>query len=522
MHNKYIKQVNEDIALLAGAYDWLALRSYFTYWKDEDELAAKVIAWCKFFLPQFFVDDSPPFHYELVKAIFAPRNEYKAAPRGFSKTTLIQGCLAYIAAHKLRNFVVIIEKTYREASEVLATVRSEFSDNAMILEVYGRLVSKDATGNEPEKAKDAEGDFLIQGVRFRGKGFNAPIRGLKSQQYRPDLVILDDVEEDEHVRNEDQRRKYMENYSQGIVPAVDIGGSIKVFGTILHNDSLLSNLITQHGGKIYAAFDVTDPENTLLWPERWTYQRLMDKKAQMESDGLGSSKFAQEYLNSPLDDDSRKFKFEWLQKKFKDEDVNTRLVNRYACFDVADAKGEGNDWTFLTVVDWDTENNWYVRHAKRKRVDSLELIEWIFEVWGYWKPNKIGAEKNAFEYQVRPLLKQKSEERGIFPLVEELKDGGRSKESRIIGALQGRFESGKIWFKEGASDDTNILIGQLYDFPKGKNDDGPDSLAYHSDLGRRPFQDKGREDFLPAEHKEFYAERKLKQLRSRQDLLSKL
>lgn len=520
--NPYTKQVKEDIALLAGAYDWEALRSYFTYWKDLDELAAKVIEWCRYFLPQFFVDASPPFHYELVKAIFSPTNEYRAAPRGFSKTTLIQGCLAFIAAHRLRHFVAMIEKTHTEASEVLSAVRTQFVENGMILEVYGHLLGKDDKGKEPDKAKDTEGDMLINGVRFRAKGFNTSIRGLKSNEHRPDLILLDDVEEDEHIDSEEQRVKYRQNYVKGIIPALDVDCPGKIFGTILHNDSLLKNLIDQHNGKIYAAFDVSDPQNTLLWPERWPYERLMRKKADMEMEGLGASAFAQEYLNSPLDDDSRKFKFEWLQKRYREEDVNTRLMNRYACFDVADAKGDGNDWTFLTIIDWDTENNWYVRHAKKKQVDSLELIDWIFEIWGYWKPNKMGVEKNAFEYQVRPLLKQKSEEKGVFPIVEELKDGGRSKESRIIGALQGRFESGKIWFKENASDDTNVLIGQLYDFPKGKHDDGPDSLAYHSDLGQRPFQDKGREEFLPAEHREFYAQKRLKQLRDNQKMLNKL
>ena len=70
----------------------------------------------------------------------------------------------------------------------------------------------------------------------------------------------------------------MENYNRGIQPAVDIdNGSIKVFGTILHYDSLLKNLITWHEGKIYRAYDPKDPERTLLWPQRWTYAKLMKK-----------------------------------------------------------------------------------------------------------------------------------------------------------------------------------------------------------------------------------------------------
>ena len=76
------QKVSKDIALLANAHDWEALRSYFLYWNDEDELALKVLAWCRFFLPTFFTDPSPPFHRDLVKALFSPRGEFIASPRG--------------------------------------------------------------------------------------------------------------------------------------------------------------------------------------------------------------------------------------------------------------------------------------------------------------------------------------------------------------------------------------------------------------------------------------------------------
>jgi hypothetical protein len=64
-----------------------------------------------------------------------------------------------------------------------------------------------------------------------------------------------------------------------------------------------------------------------------------------------------------------------------------------------------------------------------------------------------------------------------------LKHGGKRKEQRIIGALQGRFEAGKITFKENATDDTRVLQSELVDFPRGKNDDLIDALAYCEQLG---------------------------------------
>lgn len=500
------EHLKKELTYLVERQDWRLLRSWFKYYKSEDERVIKCILWCRFFLGKFFVDPTPPFHYELVRMFLSKENAYVASPRGSSKTTLEQGVISYLAASAEESFIVIIEKSYTEAVEVLSVIRETFTDNPLVLQVYGRLLKTDTAGKEKETAKDTQGDILVNGVRIRAKGFNAPIRGIKSGPFRPSLIFLDDVEDDKHIRNEDQRRKYRENFSQGVLPALDIGGRVKVIGTILHQDSLLKSLIDQHGGEIYRSFDPANPETTLLWPERWTYERLMEKKGEMEMEGFGTNKFYQEYQNEVMDDEYRKFRYEWLEHTFTEASIRGKSCNRFIAIDVADSKNETADWTFVAVVDIDADNNWYVRHAKRKRVNNLELIEWIFELWLYWKPLKMGVEKKSFEFQVQPLLKERSKEKQVFPIVEQLHDGGLAKESRVIGALQGRFESGKILFDAEAKDDTAILKGELYDFPRGKTDDGCDALAYIGAIGQRPFAPNT--SYLPKEHQEFYQHRK--------------
>ena len=59
-----------------------------------------------------------------------------------------------------------------------------------------------------------------------------------------------------------------------------------------------------------------------------------------------------------------------------------------------------------------------------------------------------------------------------------LTHGGKKKTERITWALQGRFENGRIFFKEGA-DYIKPLSDQLLDFPnKMTHDDLIDALAY--------------------------------------------
>jgi phage terminase large subunit-like protein len=476
----------DDLSVLLENKMWNHVRSWFFYNNSEEELIDKVLLWGTTFLPHYLRDETPVFHRELIRRFFSKKNEYTACPRGFAKTTINQLCISFTIANKMSNFVVLIEKSFTEASEVLFGIADEFRENPMIKQVYGEMVKKTAQGTFNDKNKDAEGDVFINGVRLRAKGFNTPIRGLKSKEWRPDKIIVDDVEEDTHIQNDDQRRKYRENFTQGIVPAVDVGGTIKVTGTILHQASLLKGLIDQFDGKIFKATDLQDMTKDLLWPERWTTERLLAKKAEMELEGRGASKFYQEYYNEPTSDEVRSFKLEWLQKTWTDEDIKTKALGRYITIDVADSKKQGADYTGVVIVDWDQDNNWFIRYAKRYKINSKELVDLIVSLWQFWNPIKIGVEKNAYEDQVKPWLNVVSEEKGIFPIVCELEDKGQRKEDRIRGALAGRFESGKIFFKQGSKDDQTILKGELYDFPFAKNDDLGDALAYVQQLGTRP------------------------------------
>jgi hypothetical protein len=117
------------------------------------------------------------------------------------------------------------------------------------------------------------------------------------------------------------------------------------------------------------------------------------------------------------------------------------------------------------------------------------------------------VEKKSFEDQLKPYLKEKSETTKVFPVVVELKHGGVQKEDRIRGALQGRFQSGKIFFKEQATDDTDKLKMQLYDFPKSKHEDILDAMAYVSAIYARPYFGNVT-DHMSALDKEFFENKK--------------
>lgn len=517
------KHLAKELEVLFEAQEWKMIAKWFSYWKDLNEKIDKCLLFGHFFMPDHFRNASPKFHRRLLRSYFSDENEYEAAPRGFSKTTLFQCGMLFECVNELQKFIAVVEKTFTEAAEVIGGVRDVCAESDLLILCYGDLIhsKKNASllAGISTRDKDAEGDVFINGVRLRAKGFDQPIRGLKSGAYRPTKILCDDIEQDKHIDSPDQRAKYRARYDKGIQPAVDPEGTIKVFGTILHEDSLLNNLIRQHGGKIYMAYylETDTPEEwasarpicdeivvpdvgkvRLLWASRWSWDRLMRKKQDMRSENKSSHAFEQEYRNKPLAEEDRKFKREWLYNpnrtiKMSDLLKAKVLFRGFAMIDVADSTSASADYTAAVVILVDQWNNWYRVFVEQSRRNINGLINLIFDIWGKFSPyglEKIGVERKAFSDQIEPLLKEAMDIRGVYPVVEELKPMGRSKEGRILGALQGRYEYAKIWTVTDDSGkpvgDTNKLLEQLYNFPASKNDDLSDAEAYGADIAEAP------------------------------------
>ena len=552
------------VLLEAGRFDLLS--KFFSYWKDEEELIDKVLLYGHYFLGHYFRDTSPDFHREIIRDFFSRKNEYNAAPRGFSKTTVLQTCCSFSIVNKMDKFIVIVEKTFTEAAEVIKGISDEFVDNEKIIQAYGSLLKKTPTADLVKKSlearnSEAKGDVFINGVRLRGKGFNSSIRGLKTRAWRPTRIILDDVEEDEHISNPEQRHKYENNYNKGIQPAVDVDGVIKVFGTILHQDSLLNNLISNHGGRIFRAHAGNDPasapEDSFLWPARWSRERLIAKRNDMMTSGQSSSAYAQEYLNDPISEDERTFKFEWLwemiPKPNKPEETyrvprhritmedfqkirRKTTLNVYAMIDCADATTVNADWTALIVVAVAPNGARFRLDARREKRNINGVIALLFEVWEKWLPYgliKIGVEKKAFNDQILPLFEDEKTRRCIYPVLEELKPMGRNKQNRIKGALQGLYESGKmisvgiiredgIFIPVGNVDKDGItgtdnLLGELYDHPSAKHDDLSDAEAYEADIVVTPLADEDKMSFSHNPQDDPFKEDRIERVRYPED-----
>lgn len=470
--------LDSQLQELLAENDVNKIKNFFTDISNMEELVIKCVLWGHTFMPKYFNKETPAFHFELIEKFFSNKNEYTACPRGFGKTTIVQLCIAYSCVVGLDEFIVVIEKSFNEASEVLEAVRDEFKYGKMILNVYGDITKISPRLKVDKNLKDTVGDFLINGIRLRGKGFDAPIRGLKSGHTRPTRIVLDDVESDEHIENNDQRVKYLNNYVKSIIPATDNElGVIKMFGTILHDDSLLQTLINSHNGAIYRAWD---KQRRLLWASNWSVKKLEAKRKDMSLNAKSDAAFYQEYFNEPVSEEDQIFKPMFF-RYFNDVQLKQTIMAKphkfYIMVDPAISKKETADFTAIVCVLVNTMNEMYIVEIVRARLNPIETIKELFGMYERWQPEKVGIETVAYQKSLVYFIEEEKKRanstiKGMQ--IQEIK--ADTDKGRKIKGLQPRYAISSVYHREN-DPMTKILESELTRFPRASTDDIVDAVA---------------------------------------------
>lgn len=440
-----------------------------------------------FFFPHHLKLDTPQFHREIYRAYQSDENRIvRGAPRAHAKST-ITGIVYLLSeiVHKRRKFILLVSDTYSQATLFLEGVKAEFESNDRLRQFYGDLRTD----------KWAEGEIIVGDTLIKAIGAGMKVRGLKYKEHRPDLIIVDDLENDELVQSKERREKLERWYNGALIPAGAGSGEdcrVVVIGTILHFDSLLSKMLSddqykEYNKKTYAAI----MNGKALWPEHLNLTQIEKIKQEYTAKGLGFQ-FYQEYMNQPVSSENSKFPIEKF-KYFTDDQLERKNLITYMAIDRAYSTKKVADFTAILIVSVDLDNNWYVSQAERFKGTELDLINKIFDLQAYWKPARSGMEQKAFEYTIKPTLETEMRKRNQFFSIEELKDGGVNKNMRIEGLIP-RFNSGSIFFKKDQCD----IIDEMTQFPASTHDDLLDSLAYILTFAEPPMaQQKRQKTYQP-------------------------
>lgn len=391
-----------------------------------------------------------------------------AAPRGHAKSTAVTH--AYVLAAVLfrdASNVMIVSDTEDQAIQFLNDIKLEIEENEALREEFhiNRFVR--------ESQKQIVVSIGEDGHQFRIfiKGAGKSLRGSKWRSKRPDLIIGDDMENDEMVENPERRKKLKKWLLKALVPMLADKGRIRLVGTVLHSDSLLEYALTSKLWKSYRFKAHNADFSEILWPDKFSKQRLLKLRAVFEEAGELDG-YSQEYLNEPIDETTALFhKEDFIPIP---EEENDEYLEYYIGGDFAISKKTSADYTVFVVLGITKAGKKRVVNVVRGRLDTLEIIDQIFELQLTYKPQFFIFEDENINKALGPVLYEEMDKREIFPLVELVKPSS-DKIIRArpliaqVRAKQLQFDTEAFWFSE--------LQLEMLQFPRGKKDDQVDSLG---------------------------------------------
>lgn len=483
------------------------------------------------YLSHYFTRPSPAFHRELAalwrKRVMKnrdPETEREtmladkgtrsaiAAPRGHAKSTVmsLQNVL-HAALYGYKRYILLISDTEAQAVGFLDAIKNELETNERILADFGEQAGKVwKTGSI----------VLANGCRIDAVGSGQKLRGRRNYERRPDLILCDDIENDEGVRTAEQRQKTADWFWKAVCKSGDRYTDILVIGTILHHDSLLSNLLENPGfrSRKYRAVlseppsplwqtwenlatDLADPEREktahafffkhrkemltgakVLWPEKLSYYDLRLMRLTE-----GEAAFNSEMQNQPIDPAACLFSAQWFH--YYDPaatDFRSPGFRFYGYCDPSLGRTATSDYSAIVTLAVEEDSGLaYVYDADIQRRHPDKIISDILDKErqlrrevgrGY---TLFGAETNQFQWFLKETLARESARQGLYLPIQ----GVRATEDKTmrVESLQPDVKNGYILFRK----DQTLLLHQLSQFPLGAHDDGPDALEGARTLARK-------------------------------------
>jgi phage terminase large subunit-like protein len=322
------------------------------------------------------------------------------------------------------------------------------------------------------------------------RGAGQQVRGILYGDSRPDLIIVDDLEDAESVRSDEQRAKTKAWFFEDVLNSINRSRKdwkIIVIGTLLHEDSLLANLL-EDPGWYHAHLSICDENFKSNWPDFMSdadIKKLMDSYRRMNL--LDS--FYREYMGVPIAKESAKFQQDMF-KSYSETDEDFLSIKRglenMVILDPAKTTTAKSDDTAIIGVGIDVKTpRIYVRDIVKGNLHPEQQYTECFDMADRIGARVIGIEVTSLnEFITYPLRTEMIRQRRYYDIVE-LK-ARASKEERIA-ALVPFYRLGFVFHNKN---NCGVLEQQLMSFPRSKKDDVMDALAYvveMLELGERYF-----------------------------------
>lgn len=449
----------------------------------------------KTLLPEAFNTPWSILHQQILAAIDSPYQRICiAAPRGLGKTSLARALVEKSILFREYEFVIYVSNSETIATMQTENIKRELITNREIRRIFGNVqINSDDPELDESFSKQSWVAFGSTLVMPRGAG--QQVRGLLYKNYRPQLIIVDDLEKKEELENPENRRKLKEWFNSDLLKCVDRYSDkwrVIYIDTLKHYDSLLQELLDSdewHSMRL----DLCDDNYVSQAPHLISTEELKREVESHRRRGM-LDVFYMEYRNLPISKEDATFRQEYFKYYEERELDNANLENVIIVDPAKTANMHSADSAIVGIgIDY-SHNAIYIRDIVSGKFFPDDLYDEMFAMRRRLNAHVVGIETTGLEEFIKQPITNEMLRRGPADSFEPVwlkarggsPDGEKGKIKRI-GSLSPYYRQGWIFHNK-----TNCakLEAQLLSFPRSGLVDVADATAYVIELlelGQRYF-----------------------------------
>ena len=389
--------------------------------------------------------------------------------RGHAKSTHISLMIPIwlmIQERRTIHVMVLVSKSEDSADRLLSDLQCELEFNALLKSDFNIKIDEGSWSTGEFKTAD--------GMYFMALGRGQSPRGIKNRGQRPDYIVIDDIDDDEMVRNQARVSQAFDWCLSALLGAMDMGrGRFVLVGNRIGKDSILSRF-AQRPETHHTVVNAIDASGQPSWTEKYSREEIVKLRTYM-----GERRFQKEYMNNPVNEGAV-----FLRKHIRyGKMLPLKEYRSLVCYtDPSFKASTQNDYKATMLLGKTKEGVYHLLKAYADQTAVSTMMAWHYEIDNYIDgrvPVLFYMESNFIQDLMLDEFQKVGEAMGHqIPI----RGDARKKPDKFarIEAMQPLFERGLIIFNEKEKDSPGMmqLVEQLLMFEKGSkvHDDAPDAL----------------------------------------------
>lgn len=430
--------------------------------------------------PKTFRKKSPPFHKDVYELLEKENARHTAIQifRGGAKTTILRAFASKRIAYNTSRTILFVSNAEDQSVTSIKWIKRQVESNKAWASFYGLKRGKKWRDDYTE-ILHSDGSITT----IIPKGITGQVRGINIDDYRPDLIIIDDMDDEETTATPTQREKQADLLFGALMKSLASSKDAEdpklvLLQTPLDEEDQVSTCMKDRSFHTLSV-SCFDDDGKSSWEDMFPSEDLVkDKQSHIDRGQI--SLWLREMECVLVSKENADFQSEWLKYYDDFELPEPHEMITFMGIDPVPPPSptqlkEGlrnKDFEVLSVVGA-AKGKFYLLELASNRGHNPDWTKAeFFRLVQKWNPLIVRVDGVAYQRTIKYILEEEMKKRHRYVQINVVSER-RKKSHRIIQAFSGIASTGMFYI----SRQMRTFISQFIAYPKVKFDDELDATA---------------------------------------------